>query len=353
VLYSFVRPFLFGLDAERAHGLSLCALEAAYRSGALGAIVGRLPETPVAAMGLSFPNPLGLAAGLDKDAAHVDALGALGFGFLEVGGVTPRAQPGNPKPRVFRLPEAKGIINRLGFNSAGVEAFAANIARARYRGIVGVNLGKNKDTPLDRAHEDYIASLERIYPLVAFATVNVSSPNTKDLRKLQGADELAALLARMHAARERLADQHGKRLPLAFKIAPDVADDAIDAIARIGLESGMDAIIATNTTVARDAVAHLAHGREAGGLSGGPVRERSTQVIRRLARALDGALPIIGVGGIMSTADALEKLDAGATLVQLYTGLVYEGPELVGEIVRGIAAARDARPSTLAAGSTA
>ena len=340
MLYPLMRPVLFGLDAERAHGLSLCALDAAYRSGALPLLAGRLPMTPVEAMGLRFPNPIGLAAGLDKNASHIDALSHLGFGFIEVGGVTPRPQPGNPKPRVFRLPEAEAIINRLGFNSDGIDAFVANLERTRWRGVVGVNLGKNKDTPLDRAHEDYIASLERVYPLVSFATVNVSSPNTANLRQLQDADEFSRLLERMSEARKRLADKHGKYLPLAVKIAPDIDDAQITAMAQIAIAKKMDAIIAINTTVARDAVKHLRNGDETGGLSGSPLRARSIEVIAKLARVLDGALPIIGVGGIMTPEHVREKFDAGATLVQLYTGMVYHGPALIGELVRSVAAGK-------------
>jgi dihydroorotate dehydrogenase len=347
MLYALARPFLFGMDAERAHKLSLAGLETAYRTGTLRLCTGDLPETPVEVMGLRFPNPLGLAPGLDKDAEHVDALGALGFGFIEVGGVTPKPQPGNPKPRVFRLPEAEAVINRLGFNSQGLEQFARNLAASRYPqrgGIVGVNLGKNKDTPIERAADDYVTSLERVYTLCSYATVNVSSPNTQNLRQLQGEEALDALLATVAKTRERLSDKHGRRLPLAVKIAPDMEDAQLEAIAKIAVARGMDAIVAVNTTTARDAVRHLPHGEETGGLSGGPLRERGTQVIAKLARLLDGAIPIIGSGGIMSAEHALEKLDAGAKLVQLYTGLIFHGPELVGRVVRGIHTARAGVP---------
>ncbi len=336
MLYRVARPFLFHLDPEDAHALSLKSLCALQGAGLAGVLAPAVARKPVHAMGLDFPNPLGLAAGLDKHAEYVDALGTLGFGFLELGGVTPRPQPGNPRPRVFRLPGAEAIINRLGFNSVGVDQFVANLRRSRYRGIVGVNLGKNRDTPNAKAAEDYIHSLEKVYTLTHFATINISSPNTADLRQLQAADELAPLLAAVHARREQLAQRHGRRVALALKIAPDIDDDAISAIARIAVEQHMDAIIATNTTVSREGVRGLPHAGETGGLSGAPLRERSTEVIGKLARALDGALPIIGVGGIMSAAHARDKLAAGATLLQLYCGLVYRGPGVVADIVNGL-----------------
>jgi len=273
---------------------------------------------------------------MDKHAEYVEALGSLGFGFLELGGVTPRPQPGNPRPRVFRLPQAEAIINRYGFNSVGVDQFVANLRRSRYPGIIGVNLGKNKDTPNERAVDDYLHSFEKIYPLAHFATINVSSPNTANLRQLQSEDELRPLLSAMHARREALAQRHGRRVALALKIAPDVDDDAIAAIARVSVAGHMDAIIATNTTVTRDGVNGLPHATETGGLSGAPLREMSTEVIRKLARALDGAIPIIGVGGIMNAEHAREKLAAGATLLQLYCGLVYRGPSVVGDIVNAL-----------------
>lgn len=336
MLYSAARSLLFRLDPEDAHALSLKSLCVLQSSGLSRLMAPKVAPRPVRAMGLDFPNPLGLAAGLDKHAEYVDALGTLGFGFLELGGVTPRPQPGNPRPRVFRLPEAEAIINRFGFNSVGVDQFAANLRRSRYRGIIGVNLGKNKDTPNERAVEDYAQSLEKIYTLAHFATINVSSPNTADLRQLQAAEELAPLLAAMHTRREQLAQRHGRRVALALKIAPDIDDAAIEAIARISVAQHMDAIIATNTTVSRQGVAGLRHAGETGGLSGAPLREMSTEVIRKLAHALDGALPIIGVGGIMNADHAREKLSAGATLLQLYCGLVYRGPGIVGDIVNGL-----------------
>jgi dihydroorotate dehydrogenase len=337
MLYALARPLLFALDPERAHALALGALDVAARVG----IAPRAPPgdaAPVEAMGLRFPNRVGLAAGLDKDAAHLAGLATLGFGFIEVGTVTPRPQPGNPRPRMWRIPAREALINRLGFNNGGVAALCANVARAGYRGILGINIGRNADTPNARAADDYVAGLEAVYPLAHYVTVNVSSPNTKGLRDLQGDAALDALLATLGAARARLADRHGRRVPLAVKIAPDLDDAAIDAIARTLVAHGVDAVIATNTTIARDAVAGLAHAEEAGGLSGRPLQARSNAVIAALARALDGALPIIGVGGILSGADARAKLDAGATLVQLYTGLVYRGPALVAECARALAA---------------
>lgn len=333
-LYRAMRPALFCIDPETAHGLTMHALAMAHRMG----IASHRPprERPVTVMGLRFPNPLGMAAGMDKHGEFLDALASLGFGFLEVGGITPRPQPGNPRPRLFRLQQAEAVINRFGFNSVGAKQAALNIHRSSYQGILGVNLGKNKDTPIERAAEDYGAVLEEIYPLAHFATINVSSPNTPNLRQLQSADALAPLLADMHRRREMLADRHGRRVCLAVKIAPDMDEAAVQTIARVAVQERMDAIIATNTTLARDAVQHLPHGDEDGGLSGAPLRERSTEVIRQLARALDGALPIIGVGGIMSAQDARDKLAAGASLLQLYCGLIYRGPGLVREIVEGL-----------------
>lgn len=334
MLYRAFRPLLFSLDPETAQCLSLKSLDAL---NCLGAVASALPEVPVRAMGLEFPNPLGLAAGLDKDGDHIDALAALGFGFLEIGAVTPRPQPGNPKPRVFRLPEAEALINRLGFNSRGLDAAVANMRRSRYRGILGVNIGRNFDTPNERAAEDYSACLRGVYPHASFVTVNVSSPNTRNLRELQAATELDALLAALAAERARLARQHGKRVPLAVKIAPDLDDAGIESVAERVVAHGFDAVIATNTTLSREGVTHLRASHEAGGLSGAPLKARSTAVVARLRRALPPGIAIIGVGGIASTADAREKLDAGANLVQLYTALVYRGPGLVGEIVRGLA----------------
>jgi len=336
-LYPFARPFLFALDAEAAHEASLAALDRAARTGIAQAMAPRLHASPVTVMGIEFPNRVGLAAGLDKNAAHLDGLATFGFGFLEVGTVTPRAQPGNPKPRMFRLPRAHALVNRLGFNNEGVAALLANVERARYRGVLGINIGRNFDTPNDRAADDYAACLTAVYAKASYVTVNVSSPNTKGLRDLQAEDALAALLARLKREQLALAQRHGRYVPLAIKIAPDLADDAVRAAARVLVAQKMDAVIATNTTLARDKVQGLPHAQETGGLSGAPLFERSTAVVRVLAQALDGALPIIGVGGIERGEQARAKLDAGASLVQLYTGLVYRGPALVAECARATA----------------
>jgi dihydroorotate dehydrogenase len=337
MFYRAVRPLLFALDPETAHGLSLKSLDFLARLGAVSLVASPVPQVPVRVMGLDFPNPVGLAAGLDKDGRHIDGLGALGFGFLEVGAVTPRAQPGNARPRLFRLPEAEALINRLGFNNDGVDVLAENIRRSRYRGILGVNIGRNFDTPNERAAGDYLACLRKVYPFAGFVTANVSSPNTKDLRALQQPDDLDALLAALAAERDRLAEQHGKRVPLAVKVAPDLDESGIETIAARVAARGIDAVIATNTTVSREGVGHLPASREHGGLSGAPLRKRATAVIAKLRRVLPASVAVIGVGGIASPADAREKLDAGANLVQLYTALVYRGPGLVAEIVRGLA----------------
>jgi len=333
MLYSLLRPLLFSLDAETAHAVTLGALDRAQAMGLQSA--PRQPEgCSRRVMGIDFPNPVGLAAGLDKDGDHVDALAALGFGFIEVGTVTPRPQPGNPRPRLYRIREARAIVNRMGFNNAGVDRLVANVESAGFRGVLGINIGKNFDTPIERAPDDYVHCLQRVYRLATYVTVNISSPNTRNLRQLQESRELGGLLAAVTAERERLADQHGKRVPLALKIAPDLEDAQIDAIAGLALGSGIDAVIATNTTVSRDGVTGLPHADETGGLSGAPLTRRATYVVSRLARALGGALPVIGVGGIMSAQDAADKIVAGASLVQIYTGLIYRGPKLVRECVR-------------------
>lgn len=341
--YAVTRPLLFALDAETAHDLTLRTLDRAACFGALRAIAGARVEDPVEAMGLRFANRVGLAAGLDKNGAHIDSLAALGFGFLEVGTVTPRAQPGNPRPRLFRLPEREALINRMGFNNDGVDALVAHVERARYRGVLGINIGKNADTPVERALDDYRVALERVYRHASYVTVNVSSPNTAKLRELQSRDALDELLDALTARRAELAKTHGRVVPLALKIAPDLDDAQIAAIASLLERHRIDAVIATNTTVAREAVAGSRHANEAGGLSGAPVFEASNRVIRTLRASLPPGYPIIGVGGIASAADARAKLAAGATLVQLYTGLIYRGPALVGECARAL------RDATLAA----
>lgn len=332
-LYTLFRPLLFAVDPESAHDIVLRGLDAAASTGIAQFLTPRRPSSPIRVMGIDFPNRVGLAAGLDKNAAHLAGLATLGFGFLEVGTVTPRAQPGNPRPRMFRIVEANALVNRLGFNNDGVERFVDNVRRSSYRGILGVNIGKNFDTPNDRAAADYLACLRAVYDVATYVTINVSSPNTKGLRDLQSEQALSLLLAHIMQERRELAGRHGRRVPIVVKIAPDLANDAIKGIARLLVRHGVDGVIATNTTIARDAVAGLRHGQEAGGLSGEPLRERSTEVVTALAQLLDGALPIIGVGGIFSCSDAREKIDAGASLVQLYTGLVYRGPALVRECV--------------------
>ena len=337
-LYPLFRPLLFAADPERAHAIVFAGLDAAARVGIAQLAAPRLPLSPVEAMGLQFPNRVGLAAGLDKNAEHLAGLATLGFGFLEAGTVTPRAQPGNPRPRMFRIVPPRALINRLGFNNDGVERFVANVERARYRGVLGINIGRNFDTPNEHAADDYVACLRAVHAHASYVTINVSSPNTRGLRDLQAEGALAALLARLTAERDALAERHGRRVPLAVKIAPDLAPDAVEAIARLLVRARIDAVIATNTTLARDGVEGLPHADEPGGLSGAPLAARSTAVVRRLAVALDGALPIIGVGGILSGEDARDKIAAGATLVQLYTGLVYRGPDLVAECVRALAA---------------
>ena len=334
LLYALARPLLFSLDAEEAHNLTLPALRRAAGLG-LTRMLRRPLSDPRTVMGITFPNPVGLAAGLDKDGAYIDGLAALGFGSIEIGTVTPRAQPGNPKPRMFRLPEASAIINRMGFNNGGVDAFVRNVqASTFYRnkeGVLGLNIGKNADTPIERAADDYLHCLEKVYPYASYVTVNISSPNTKNLRQLQGASELDALLATLKGAQLRLADQHKRYVPMLLKIAPDIDGEQVKNIADALLRHRFDGVIATNTTISRDAVKGLRHAEEAGGLSGAPVFNASNQVIRSLKAELGDALPIIGVGGILSGADARAKVDAGAALVQLYSGLIYRGPALIRE----------------------
>lgn len=336
MLFEMARPLLFLLDAEAAHGLTLPSFRLAHRLG-LSGLPGRpLAGAPVKAMGLEFPNPVGLAAGFDKNAEYIELFAAFGFGFLEVGTVTPRPQPGNPRPRLFRIVEAQAIINRMGFNNCGVEQFVRNVRAARYEGILGVNIGKNFDTPIERAADDYLACMREVYPVASYIAVNISSPNTKDLRQLQGGGELEALLAALDREGRSLARKHKRRVPVAVKIAPDLDDAAIEAVAERLVAHDVDAAIATNTTVSRAGVQGMRHANEAGGLSGAPLRARSNAVLRKLAAALGGAIPIIGVGGILSGADARAKSDAGASLVQLYTGLIYRGPVLVREAVRAL-----------------
>jgi dihydroorotate dehydrogenase len=335
-MYDYLRPLLFALDAETAHRLTLYALGVAHRSN-LGRFVATPPEDlPLTAFGVRFPNPVGLAAGLDKNAAHIDELGALGFGFIEVGTVTPRPQPGNPKPRMFRLPRHEAIINRLGFNNEGVDALVRNVEASSYRGVLGINIGKNKDTPNERAVDDYLFCLERVYRHASYVTVNISSPNTQSLRDLQEEATLRRFIETLREAQERLGSQAGARKPMLLKIAPDLAEAELDGIAEVLRTAGIDGVICTNTTIDRSAVAGDPHGQESGGLSGKPLFARSTQVLRGMRARLGADIPIVGVGGILDGSDAVEKLDAGANLVQLYSGLIYRGPALVGECVNEI-----------------
>lgn len=337
--YSFIRPWLFCLDPERAHNITLSNLDRAYRCGLLEHIVTQPAPDKRTVCGITFPNPVGLAAGLDKDGKHIDALGALGFGFLEIGTVTPKPQPGNPKPRMFRLPQANAIINRMGFNNDGVDACVARVRRSGFwqsGGIVGLNIGKNASTPIEEAANDYVLAMQAVYEIASYITVNISSPNTQNLRALQEEGMLRSLLGNLDLAREALSDHFGVRKPLFLKIAPDLDQADINLIADLLLEFGIDAIIATNTTTSRTAVENLTHGKETGGLSGAPVRESSTHVIKTLKARLGNDLPIIGVGGILSGQDALEKTAAGASLVQLYSGLIYRGPGLVSECAKAL-----------------
>ena len=328
--YALLRPWLFRLEPETAHHLSLAALQRAHAWGVVRA--ARLPSSPRRVMGLDFPNAVGLAAGLDKNGEYIDGLAALGFGFLEIGTVTPRPQPGNPQPRLFRLPAAGAIINRMGFNNAGADVLLANVARARYRGILGINIGKNADTPVERAADDYLIGLRKVYSAASYVAVNISSPNTPNLRSLQQHAALSALLARLKAEQRTLAGQHGRYVPLAVKIAPDLSAEAVADIAAVLRNEGIDAVIATNTTLAREAVVGLPHGDETGGLSGAPLLLRATEVVRQLHEVLGAAVPIIAVGGIFSGEDARAKIAGGAVLVQLYSGLIYRGPALLREV---------------------
>jgi len=330
-MYSLIRPALFALDAETAHRLTLGSLRAVHAMG-LSSLLASIPDDdPRSVMGLTFPNPVGLAAGLDKNGTCINGLSALGFGFIEIGTVTPLSQPGNPGPRLFRLPQANAIINRMGFNNEGVDRLIENVRRARYRGILGINIGKNAFTPIARASDDYLICLRKVYAHAGYVAINISSPNTTDLRQLQGGNELDELLSQLKMEQGKLAQQHGKYVPLAVKIAPDLDSGQIRQIAALLIKHRIDGVIATNTTLSREGVEDLPHGTEPGGLSGAPVRDKSTAVIRQLAAELQGALPIIGVGGIMSGADAAEKIIAGAALVQIYSGLIYRGPALIAE----------------------
>jgi dihydroorotate dehydrogenase len=330
-MFSLIRSVLFTLDPETAHQTTLDALNSAHSLGTLPLLVKHPTKDPRKVMGLEFPNAVGLAAGMDKNGTCINALAALGFGFIEVGTVTPRPQPGNPKPRLFRLPEAEAVINRMGFNNNGVDALIENVKRAKFKGILGINIGKNADTPIEKAADDYLIGLRKVYPYSSYVAINISSPNTKNLRQLQGADELDSLLLQLKTEQQRLASLHQKYVPLALKIAPDLDSVQIKQIAELLIQHQIDGVIATNTTLSREGVENLPHGQESGGLSGSPLCKKSTAVIRQLAIELNGALPIIGGGGILKGEHAVEKIQAGASLVQVYSGLIYRGWDLVAE----------------------
>ena len=332
-IYPLLRPALFALDPEEAHNLTLKGLKLAQQVGLLPWLVAPVEHKPLSVMGLRFKNPLGLAAGLDKNGDYIDALAALQFGFIEIGTVTPRPQPGNPLPRLFRLPEYQAIINRMGFNNSGVEHLLENVKKRNSTGIVGVNIGKNADTPIEQAVDDYLIGLRKSYVLADYITLNISSPNTKKLRQLQQGSEIRHLLDTLKAEQGLLFTRHQKYTPLVLKIAPDLNPDEISHIARLLLEFDIDGVIATNTTLARHMLGDHPLAQEAGGLSGAPVREKSTAVVATLASELQNKIPIIAAGGIMSVEDAQEKMQAGASLIQVYSGLIYKGPQLVTDII--------------------
>ena len=331
-IYKLISPLLFQFDAETVHDFTLNSLKTAERLGSLKFYPAPPVCQPRQVMGITFPNAVDLAAGLDKNAAVIDGMAALGFGFIEVGTVTPRPQPGNPKPRLFRVEEAQGIVNRFGFNNLGVDHLIENVKAAKYKGVLGINIGKNFDTPNENAVDDYLICMRKVYAYASYITVNISSPNTKNLRALQEKEALSHLLATLKLEQLKLAGTHGRYVPVALKIAPDLAQSQVNEIADLLMQHNIDGVIATNTTLARDMVQGMAHAEETGGLSGAPVREKSTLVIQQLSQRLQGAVPIIGVGGILSGADAVEKIAAGADLVQVYSGLIYKGPKLVHEV---------------------
>lgn len=333
-IYPLLRPLLFSLEPETAHHVTLSLMKFAEQTGLAGLSRAQSTAKPTTVMGLNFKNPVGLAAGLDKNGDYIDALAALGFGFIEIGTVTPRPQPGNPKPRLFRLPEHQAIINRMGFNNQGIDHLLQQVAHCRYRGILGINIGKNADTPLEQATEDYLIGLRKSYLPASYVTINISSPNTKNLRQLQQGDEIKYLLEALKQEQQTLHTLHGKYTPIAVKIAPDLSPEEIRHIADLLLQFGIDGVIATNTTIARDKVQGHPHGNESGGLSGAPVKDAATAVVKALAAELNGKLPIIAAGGILSGADAQEKIQAGASLVQIYSGLIYKGPQLLEDVLQ-------------------
>ncbi|NOR18724.1 MAG: quinone-dependent dihydroorotate dehydrogenase [Xanthomonadales bacterium] len=335
-MYSLLRKALFVTDPETAHGLALEGLRLGHGVGAMGFLC-KTERQPVTVMGLEFPNPVGMAAGMDKNGDYIDALGSVGFGFIEVGTVTPRPQPGNPKPRVFRLEQADAMINRLGFNNKGVDHLVRQVQKRKFKGVLGINIGKNFDTPNDRAIDDYLIGLEKVYPHADYITINVSSPNTENLRDLQDADQLAGLLGALNKRRVELTEESGNRVPMVVKVAPDLEDQQIPEIADVVVSSQFDGLIATNTTISREKVKGMRHADEQGGLSGAPVKERANQVLAAFHHALPTGIALIGTGGITNGADAAEKIRLGADLVQFYTGFVYRGPDLVSDCMKAIA----------------
>ncbi len=336
-MYSLVRKALFIADPETAHGLALDSLRLGHGVGATR-LLCKAENIPVSVMGLQFPNPVGMAAGMDKNGDYIDALGSLGFGFIEVGTVTPRPQAGNPKPRIFRIEKANAMINRLGFNNKGVDHLVRQVKKHRFSGILGINIGKNFDTPNDKAADDYLLCLEKVYPYADYITINISSPNTKGLRDLQDVKQLNNLLGLLNTKRHELADSLQKRVPLVVKVAPDLEDEQIPAMADVVVQNEFDGLIATNTTISREAVQGMRHADEQGGLSGAPVKDRSDQVLAAFHAALPAEVALIGTGGITSGADAAKKIQLGAKLVQFYTGFVYKGPDLIADCLKAIAA---------------
>jgi dihydroorotate dehydrogenase len=335
-IYPYVRPFLFKLDPETAHHTTLALLKAANTTGINKLIVDPVEHRPLSVMGLNFKNSVGLAAGLDKNGDYIDALAALGFGSIEIGTVTPQPQPGNPKPRMFRLPKHQAIINRMGFNNLGIDHLLEQVKQCQYKGILGINIGKNANTPIEKATNDYLICLSKAYPVASYITINISSPNTKNLRQLQQGEEIKTLLGALKEKQAKLQAEFDRYVPLVVKIAPDLTLDEISHIAQLLLDLELDGVIATNTTISRDTIAEHPLAEEKGGLSGAPVKNSSTTVVTALSNALNGKIPIIAAGGIMNAEDAQEKIAAGASLVQIYTGLIYQGPQLISEIVRAI-----------------
>ena len=333
MLYSLARPLLFSLAPERAHELTLSLLKSTHK---MGLMRQNVPAKPVTCMGIQFPNPVGLAAGLDKNGAYIDALADLGFGFIEIGTITPRPQTGNPHPRLFRLPKAKAIINRMGFNNDGVDKLIENVKASKFKGILGINIGKNADTPVENAVDDYLICLEKVYNYASYITVNISSPNTKNLRSLQSGDALTELLSTLKKRQLELAEENSHYVPLALKVAPDLEAEDIQFISKQLIEFKIDGLIVTNTTLSREGVEGLPFAEEAGGLSGAPVFEKSTACLAAFSKALNGEVPLIGVGGILSGEQAVAKREAGASLVQVYSGLIYTGPDLVKDCINAL-----------------